>query len=54
MNCLLEDHLCPSGYLPREVERAVSEFWCDDAGDVVRKKLADKAKYDELLKSRFA
>ncbi|GAB0135641.1 hypothetical protein EsDP_00003972 [Epichloe bromicola] len=54
MDCLLEDHLCPSGYLPREVERAVSEFWCDDAGDVVKKKLADKAKYDELLKSRFA
>ncbi|KAF9768344.1 hypothetical protein IL306_014378 [Fusarium sp. DS 682] len=54
MNFLLEDHLCPSGYLSSEVERAVSEFWCDDAGDVVKKKLADKAKYDELLKSRFA
>ncbi|KAF1962006.1 hypothetical protein CC80DRAFT_531758 [Byssothecium circinans] len=54
MHFLPEDHLCPSGYLSSEVERAVSEFWCDNAGDVVKRKLADKAKYDELLKSRFA
>lgn len=53
MNFLLEDHLCPPGCLSSEVERAVSEFWCDDAGHVVERKLADKAKYDELLKSRF-
>ncbi|KPM44968.1 hypothetical protein AK830_g1608 [Neonectria ditissima] len=54
MNFLLEDHLCPPRCLSSEVERAVSEFWCDDAGDVVKRKLADKAKYEELLKSRFA
>ncbi|KAH6883891.1 hypothetical protein B0T10DRAFT_518425 [Thelonectria olida] len=54
MNFLLEDHLCPTGCLSSEVERAVSEIWCENVGDVVKKKLADKAKYDELLKSRFA
>ncbi|KAM3499698.1 hypothetical protein MY11210_009592 [Beauveria gryllotalpidicola] len=53
MNFLLEDHLCPPRCLSSEAERAISEVWCEDAGDVVRKKLADKAKYDELLKSRF-
>ncbi|KAF5027345.1 hypothetical protein F66182_546 [Fusarium sp. NRRL 66182] len=54
MTFLLEDHLCPTGCLSSEVEHAVSEFWCDDAGTVVRKKLADKAKYDEVLRCRFA
>ncbi|RSL56541.1 hypothetical protein CEP52_016812 [Fusarium oligoseptatum] len=53
MDFLLEDHLCPSACLSSEVERAVSEFWCDDASHVVEMKLADKAKYDDLLKSRF-
>jgi hypothetical protein len=54
MTFLLEDHLCPSRCLSSGFERTLSEFWCEDAEDVVRKKLADKASYDELLKSRFA
>ena len=54
MTFLLEDHLCPSGCLSSSLERGVSEFWCDGADEVVKRKLVDKAKYDELLKSRFA
>ncbi|KAL2023407.1 hypothetical protein VTK56DRAFT_2764 [Thermocarpiscus australiensis] len=49
MYLLLEDHLCP-GRLPVGVEKAVSQFWCEDPDNVVRTKLADKERYDELLR----
>ncbi|KAL2174969.1 uncharacterized protein P884DRAFT_207378 [Thermothelomyces heterothallicus CBS 202.75] len=52
MYLLLEDHLCP-GRLPVSVEKAVSQFWCEDPDAVVRTKLADKERYDELLRQAF-
>ncbi|KAK3303845.1 uncharacterized protein B0T15DRAFT_285932 [Chaetomium strumarium] len=52
MYLLLEDHLCP-GRLPVSVEEAVSQFWCEDPDAVVRAKLADKERYDELLRQEF-
>lgn len=55
MYFLLESHLCPrfSGGLPRKAEEIVSQFWCENSGDVVKQKLIDKEVYDQELQSLF-
>lgn len=52
MDSLWESHLCPS-QLSTNVEKVLSKFWCENADDVVPKKLAEKEKYDEELKAVF-
>jgi hypothetical protein len=53
MYFLLEGHLCPPGSLSTSVERAVSQFWCENPEAVVRAKLADREEYDAELKRVF-
>ncbi|KAF2245173.1 hypothetical protein BU26DRAFT_522282 [Trematosphaeria pertusa] len=53
MYVLLELHLCPSGSLPVDIEKALSDFWCRNSDEIVQKKLADKKRYDGELKRLF-
>ncbi len=55
MYSLLENHLCPkfSGGLSLEAEGIISQFWCENSGDVVAKKLAEKERYDRELQRLF-
>lgn len=55
MYALFEDHICPrfSSELSSEMEETMSQFWCEAAGDVVAKKVADNEKYNGELKSLF-
>jgi hypothetical protein len=49
MYFLLEGHLCPPGSLSTSVERAVSQFWCENPEAVVGAKLAEREEYDAEL-----
>lgn len=51
MYFLLEQHLCS---LPLDAEKLLSEFWCQDSREVVRRKLADKKAYDCQLERLFS
>jgi hypothetical protein len=55
LNSLLEDHICPkfSSELSSETEKIMSQFWCEDSGHAVARKLADKEKYDQELRCLF-
>ncbi|KAK3361599.1 hypothetical protein B0T24DRAFT_652807 [Lasiosphaeria ovina] len=54
MYFVLETHLSPKGYLSADTEKAVSQFWCENAEEVVQKKLVDREEYDAELKRIFS
>ncbi|KAI9163527.1 hypothetical protein HJFPF1_05144 [Paramyrothecium foliicola] len=53
MSDLFEDHLCPSGPVTNSTWRVVSEHWGVGRGEVVRRKVADKEEYDDVLEDVF-
>ncbi|POR33381.1 Aminoglycoside phosphotransferase [Tolypocladium paradoxum] len=52
---LVADHLCPKfqARLSLQVEQAFSQFWCENADQVVRAKLEDYERYNDKLRKLF-
>ncbi|KND87469.1 hypothetical protein TOPH_07875 [Tolypocladium ophioglossoides CBS 100239] len=52
---LIADHLCPKfqARLSLQVEQPFSQFWCENADQVVRTKLEDYERYNNKLRQLF-